>query len=63
MQNGYLNGVLTNLSAKKGYPIKFCTNLSAKGLVQWSLDLSECKKGYLNEVLTNLSAKMFAAEF
>ena len=56
MQKGYLNGVLTNLSAK--------------GLTQWSFDQSECKrvnsmdcdnseckKGYLNEALTNLTAK------
>ena len=32
-------------------------NLSAKGLVQWSFDQSECKKGDLNGVLTNLRAK------
>ena len=34
-------------------------NLSAKGLVQWSFNQSECKKGDLNGVLTNLTAKGF----
>ena len=45
---------MTNLSAKMVIP-----NLSAKGLVQWSFDQSECKKGDLNGVLTNLRAKGF----
>ena len=72
VQKGYLNEVLTNLSAKElvqwsfdqsecknGDLSEVLTNLSAKGLVQWGFDQSECKKGDLNGVLTNLRTKGF----